>query len=267
MTPTSESFPTEGQRRRTSPRRSFTPSPATLRSTGSSGGAFPPSDGEAANLDTAVASSTPGVAQEVMMRQELDLLQQAVAELPAGCRSVLLLRNLEQLSHKEIAARLDIAVSTVEKQHARALRLLRTALARRIGAAPAGGPCRNGRPTHEHIQPRSEPSPSAADQAALWAARCDGSDLSATDRLALQDWLAAHPAHPTLLAEYREVSSVLKRHLPALAARGTMASPRPLAPARSRRNGWLVRGRRWPAAAAAMLSPSGSAARPASSKR
>jgi RNA polymerase sigma-70 factor (ECF subfamily) len=32
------------------------------------------------------------------------------------------------LSHQEIAERLGIAVSTVEKQHARALRLLRAAL-------------------------------------------------------------------------------------------------------------------------------------------
>jgi RNA polymerase sigma-70 factor (ECF subfamily) len=32
------------------------------------------------------------------------------------------------LSHREIADRLGIAVSTVEKQHARALRLLRAAL-------------------------------------------------------------------------------------------------------------------------------------------
>jgi RNA polymerase sigma factor (sigma-70 family) len=82
---------------------------------------------EAANYDTAVASE-PGVAQQVMTRQELDLLEKAVAELPNGCRSVLLLRTLEHLSHKEIGARLDIAVSTVEKQHARALRLLREAL-------------------------------------------------------------------------------------------------------------------------------------------
>jgi RNA polymerase sigma-70 factor (ECF subfamily) len=41
---------------------------------------------------------------------------------------VLLLRKVELLSHREIAARLGIAISTVEKQHARALRLLRAAL-------------------------------------------------------------------------------------------------------------------------------------------
>jgi len=74
------------------------------------------------------ASSAPGVAQEVMARQELAMLEQAIAELPEGCRTVLLLHKVELLSHRDISARLGIAVSTVEKQHARALRLLRAAL-------------------------------------------------------------------------------------------------------------------------------------------
>ncbi len=80
-----------------------------------------------AGAETAAAAS-PGVAQQVMARQELRLLETALAELPEGCRTVLLLRKVELLSHREIAARLGIAVSTVEKQHARALRLLRAAL-------------------------------------------------------------------------------------------------------------------------------------------
>jgi RNA polymerase sigma-70 factor (ECF subfamily) len=78
-------------------------------------------------LETA-ASAAPGVAQQVMARQELRMLEEAIAQLPEGCRAVLLLRKVELLSHREIAERLGIAVSTVEKQHARALRLLRSAL-------------------------------------------------------------------------------------------------------------------------------------------
>ena len=80
-----------------------------------------------ANYDIA-ASASPSVEQEVMARQELTLLETAIAELPPGCRAVLLLRKVELLSHREIAERLGIAISTVEKQHARALRLLRAAL-------------------------------------------------------------------------------------------------------------------------------------------
>lgn len=91
------------------------------------------------SVETA-AASTPGVAEQVMARQELQLLEQAIAELPEGCRKVLLLRKVELLSHREIAERLGIAVSTVEKQHMRALRLLRAALpaeALRTGNHPA----------------------------------------------------------------------------------------------------------------------------------
>ena len=44
---------------------------------------------EGVALET-TASQTPGVTQQVMARQELELLQQAVANLPEGCRQVLL---------------------------------------------------------------------------------------------------------------------------------------------------------------------------------
>ena len=89
-----------------------------------------------AAVETA-ASSSPGVVQEVMARQELRHLEQAIAQLPEGCRAVLLLRKIELLSHQEIADRLGIAVSTVEKQHARALRLLRAGLAAAAARNPA----------------------------------------------------------------------------------------------------------------------------------
>lgn len=95
-----------------------------------------PITGHTAEPDAA-RSPTPGVVQQVIARQEYQRLEQAIAALPEGCRAVLLLRKIELLSHQEIADRLGIAVSTVEKQHARALRLLRAALAE---AAPAGTP-------------------------------------------------------------------------------------------------------------------------------
>lgn len=74
------------------------------------------------------ATKTPSIPDQVIARQEWSLLETAINDLPPGCRQVLLLRKVEQLSHREIAEQLGIAVSTVEKQHARALRLLRAAL-------------------------------------------------------------------------------------------------------------------------------------------
>lgn len=93
-----------------------------------------PISSESAHLETA-ASPAPGVVQQVMARQELRQLEEAIARLPEGCRAVLLLRKIELLSHYEIAQRLGIAISTVEKQHARALRLLRAALTTDTDAA------------------------------------------------------------------------------------------------------------------------------------
>jgi len=61
-------------------------------------------------------------------RQELDRLYVAIQQLPPGCRRIFVMRKLEQLPQKEIAARLGISENTVEKQVGRAIRLLLTDL-------------------------------------------------------------------------------------------------------------------------------------------
>jgi len=90
------------------------------------------------------ASSSPGVVRQVMARQEMSLLEAAIAALPEGCRSVLLLRKVELLSHKEIAGRLGLSVSTVEKHHARALRLIRAALPEQARSLSTSGERESG---------------------------------------------------------------------------------------------------------------------------
>lgn len=87
------------------------------------------------NVIELAPSSAPGVHQIVQARQEWSRMEAAIAALPPGCRSVLQLCRIEGLSHAEIGARLGIAISTVEKQHARALRLLRAALHEDAGPA------------------------------------------------------------------------------------------------------------------------------------
>jgi RNA polymerase sigma-70 factor (ECF subfamily) len=74
------------------------------------------------------ASPAPGVESVVMAREEWALMQQSVAALPPGCRQVLLLRTVEHLSHEEIAQRLGLARSSVEKHLMRAVRLLHEAM-------------------------------------------------------------------------------------------------------------------------------------------
>jgi len=82
----------------------------------------------ASNLIDLTVSSDPAIEDCVAARQEWALVEAVISGLPSGCQQVLRLSKVEHLTHREIAAQLGTAVSTVEKQHARALRLLREAL-------------------------------------------------------------------------------------------------------------------------------------------
>lgn len=63
-----------------------------------------------------VAQSGADVAEQVSLRQEIALLLDAVDALPPRCREIFILRKLQGLSQKEIAARLDLSVQTVQVQ-------------------------------------------------------------------------------------------------------------------------------------------------------
>ncbi len=55
-------------------------------------------------------------------------LQQALNQLPEGCRTVFQLSRFEELKYQEIADRLGISIKTVEAQMGKALRILRVKL-------------------------------------------------------------------------------------------------------------------------------------------
>ncbi|WP_231890940.1 RNA polymerase sigma factor [Methylomonas koyamae] len=63
-------------------------------------------------------------------RDQLDIVQSALAELPDQCAEILFLSRVEGLSHARIAEQLGISCSWVEKQLARALLHCRKALDR-----------------------------------------------------------------------------------------------------------------------------------------
>jgi RNA polymerase sigma-70 factor (ECF subfamily) len=65
--------------------------------------------------DSTVVWTECSAEDEISARQTLGLHCEAVAELAPQCREVYLLRKVHGLSHKEIAAQMGIAVSTVEK--------------------------------------------------------------------------------------------------------------------------------------------------------
>lgn len=53
--------------------------------------------------------------QQLVGREELLMLQQALADLPDRCREVLTLRKIEGVPQREVATRLGLSESTVEK--------------------------------------------------------------------------------------------------------------------------------------------------------
>lgn len=64
-------------------------------------------------------------------RDELRKLQAIIETLPQQCRQVFLLRRVHEVSFQEIADRMSLSVSTVEKHLARAVMLVAKAMAER----------------------------------------------------------------------------------------------------------------------------------------
>lgn len=77
-----------------------------------------------------LADDRPGPELEVLSRDELRRLREVVAGLPIQVRRVFTLRKVYGLGHREIADRLGLSVSTVEKHLAKGLRICSDALAR-----------------------------------------------------------------------------------------------------------------------------------------
>ncbi len=71
-----------------------------------------------------VVSEDPSPERQVIDRDELHRLAQMIARLPGKVRDVFTLRRVHGLSQREVAARLRIAESTVEKHMARGFLLM-----------------------------------------------------------------------------------------------------------------------------------------------
>lgn len=63
-------------------------------------------------------------------------LHRAIDLLPEKCRLVFSLSRFEQMSHREIAAQLDISVKTIENQITKAMKLLREVMLRSRDLSP-----------------------------------------------------------------------------------------------------------------------------------
>lgn len=88
-------------------------------------------DAEVEPGDLGVATET---VEQTLLHQELEeKIAAAVQTLPPRCQEVFRLSRFEDLSYKEIAAKLEISIKTVENQMGKALKILRAALRDYIG--------------------------------------------------------------------------------------------------------------------------------------
>lgn len=92
-----------------------------------------------------VADEAPDAYRVVVARQQLAALEAVLKQLPERCRRVFVMRRIQDHPPGEIAQRLGVSVSTLEKRLARAHRLIAQALAQttqdagELGARRPGG--------------------------------------------------------------------------------------------------------------------------------
>ena len=87
--------------------------------------------------DENVLATGHSLEDDVMAQQKLGIYCEAVATLPPQCRKTFLLKKVYGMSQQEIAARLGIAVSTVEKHLSKAIRQCEQVISGRYGELPA----------------------------------------------------------------------------------------------------------------------------------
>lgn len=85
-------------------------------------------EGESARLQDGEAQSADAPEEIVSARQQLTQMRKIIDGLPFKCRQALMLHRVRGLTYSEIAAELDVSVSSVEKYILEALRHFRANL-------------------------------------------------------------------------------------------------------------------------------------------
>lgn len=83
-----------------------------------------------------VLDNAPDAARAAETAQEIELLVAAIDSLPARCREIFILRRLQSVPQKEIAARLGLSEETVQRQAANGLCRCEKFILRRLKDLP-----------------------------------------------------------------------------------------------------------------------------------
>lgn len=112
-------------------------------------------------------SEAPSVEAQASDHQQLQRLAEAIATLPGKIRDVFILRRIHDMPQREVAQRLGLSESTVEKHLSKGLRLL-AALFDRSGNGPSRASNRKHKPeegTHSFADRRNPSSKQSKQQA------------------------------------------------------------------------------------------------------
>jgi len=85
-----------------------------------------------------VASDEPGPYRSVMGEQELALVRVALEELSPTCRTAFVMNRFENMTYPQIASKLELSVSMIEKHISYAISHMRKRLEDRRGSLAAG---------------------------------------------------------------------------------------------------------------------------------
>jgi len=105
-------------------------------------------------LGTAIDEPSPE--RQASARQELRRVTELIADLPTKCREAFTLRKVEGLSQRDVARRMGISESTVEKHIGRALRVLMGAMKYGGMYGPEASQGSGDRDLRENDKPRNQ---------------------------------------------------------------------------------------------------------------
>jgi RNA polymerase sigma-70 factor (ECF subfamily) len=84
--------------------------------------------------DVELVCELPSAEREIEAQQDVELLYQAIAELPPKCQQVFLLSRVRKMTYPEIARHCGISVKSVEKHISRALAICAQKVGGRTGS-------------------------------------------------------------------------------------------------------------------------------------